>query len=463
MDYSEQIKKVAEDIKKQGYNSICFWEPARNVSGGPLILHYFIKELLENTDLKIYYVDYADGYLRQLLNDENNAHFIAYDPNTDTLPVYEPVIVFCASTRVIQLKNMNPNSKVLLWHWETVPCAWEILLFFNKAKKLHDLLRRKHAMVFHDIAAWDSVSQQFSMKFEQKILPIYTPIKNDDENIEYTSKIVKKSRISIAWVGRFAVDKVNSIYNLIDNFASYESNLNKKLFLIGDGIKRKDIEAYCKNNYPGLDIEFLGVVPNEYLSNVLRRNCDILFAMGTSVLEGAVAKIPSVIVPLSQKQFNDKDFCWLFESNGYCLGPLEEQKNRLGMKFSSFKDIIDAVYSKGQKNILSQKCYQYYIDKHSNLLEITLKMLKFLSDTELTIQDIKDCIKFMPYNKIKSTQFQCHRIPIWSITTFKNEKIYKLFGLTIMILRWVGNDKIFIPFGIRPVLHSNVKPCSNTT
>ena len=187
---------------------------------------------------------------------------------------------------------MNPNSKVLLWHWETVPCAWEILLFFNKAKKLHDLLRRKHAMVFHDIAAWDSVSQQFSMKFEQKILPIYTPIKNDDENIEYTSKIVKKNRISIAWVGRFAVDKVNSIYNLIDNFASYESNLNKKLFLIGDGIKRKDIEAYCKNNYPGLDIEFLGVVPNEYLSNVLRRNCDILFAMGTSVFRRCCSKNP---------------------------------------------------------------------------------------------------------------------------------------------------------------------------
>lgn len=449
MHVEEKFKELESELNRQGYYSVCFWLPTKPVGGGPAVMCEMISALIEHTELKIYFVDYADGYAHVLLGNEPRVQFINYDEKASQLPIPEPVVVFTNSTRVIQLKNMNMNSKVVFWHWETVPCAWQIVLLLGETKRLMRLIRKHNAMLFHDCAAWDVVSRQVSVPFDKNLLPVYTPCKSK----VLAGGLLHPDEITIGWVGRFAVDKANSIYNIIDNFVQYKTEKHKRLILVGDGIKRSEVESYVKESYPEQDIQFIGTIPNEWLAEYLIHNVDVLFAMGTSILDGAASKLPAAVVSLSDKRYTDDFFVWLYDSVDYCLGPLQAQKNRLGLKYTKFSEMLDSVLAEHGKEGIGQKCYDYYIKYHSSRDDVALMMLKFFCKATLTMSEIKDCIQYMPYNKISSTQFVCKGIPIWSVTTFENEKTYRLFGLTLLKLRWVGNDKMYIPFGIRPVLH----------
>ena len=131
---AELLEKVNE-LKKQGYSSICFWMPCYNVGGGSRYLCDMAMFLSENTDLKIYFVDFKNGYPTQLLQTASNITIIDYDPSDIEFCLQEPIIVLTNSTRVIQIKRMNPKSKILFWHYETIPCGWHILFFNGEEKK----------------------------------------------------------------------------------------------------------------------------------------------------------------------------------------------------------------------------------------------------------------------------------------------------------------------------------------
>ena len=134
-NYKQEIDKLVEEIKAQGYENICFWLPAYNVGGGTFILCKIAQYLSKNTNLNIFYMDYKDGYPTSILKDNNNITIFNYNENNPNFPLKEKCIIVTNSTRAIQFPEMNSDNKLLFWHYETNYSAFEIVLIDNEWKK----------------------------------------------------------------------------------------------------------------------------------------------------------------------------------------------------------------------------------------------------------------------------------------------------------------------------------------
>ena len=451
-NYLKEIKDEAEKIISQGYKSVCFWLPVRSIGGGTPYFVLLAKYLMAHTDLKVYYMDYTDGYAHDLFTDDEPINFLAYNPTVDWFPVCEPMVVVTNTTRVIQIKNMHPDSKLLFWHFETVPCAWDIVLMHNEAKKFIKAAKKDNAIVFHDWSSREVINSQFSLNFKDKE---YLSVYCEPKGLRAPENLIDSNTINIGWLGRLSRDKICSLYNLVDNVAKIDDRRKIRLHIIGNGVCRKEVEKYC-SKYQNIDFVFYGTIKKHELDELLINCIDILFAMGTSLIDAAALGIPAVMVQISSKPFEDDQFIWLYDTKEYCVGILNEQKKKFAVKYTRFNDIISEIYDKGGKAKQGNLCYDYFIQNHSSTEAIVYKFLKFCLKTSFTFKKLKECIKYTPYNKMEIRKYTCHRIPIWSIIKYKNEKTFKAFGLTIMKISWEGNDKIFMPFGIRPLWHRYV-------
>ena len=124
MGTDSDLQQVVNSLKAQGYNDVVFFQPALNIGGGSLVEANLAKCLARNTDLHIYFCDYPDGFGAYNCKDEPSITILTYKENDIQFPLQKKCVVFTNSTRLILLKNMHPESKILFWHYETVQCTY---------------------------------------------------------------------------------------------------------------------------------------------------------------------------------------------------------------------------------------------------------------------------------------------------------------------------------------------------
>ena len=394
------INQLVNKIKSQGYKKICFWMPSVAVNGGVHYMCKLAKYFDENTSLEVYYMDYKDGYARAILN-ETNVKFLDYIEEEVKFSIKEPCIIFVNSTRVIQLKNMNPKNKVLFWHWETARCAWDKLLLRNETSKLLKLIKNQKAMIFHDWSSRNILNRQFNTGFKNK--SYLSMVIDKKDIIADPSSFINEDEINIAWIGRISTDKVYALYNIIDNLANYKTKKIKVLHIIGDGLRYEDLKKYVKKYSKQIVFKLVGIIPNEQLGDYLINNADIVFAMGLSAIESASIRIPTAVVLLDTKPFKTEDFFWLFDTREYCVGITPEQKTDYNVKYTKFKTMIDEVFECGHKKQIANKTYDYYIDNFSDFNAVMIRFLTYIIKCSLTADKIRDCIRYMPYSLIRVT------------------------------------------------------------
>lgn len=432
MDYKEEIQKLVEEIKAQGYENVCMWMPAYNLGGGSAFLR-FAKYLVENTDLTVYYMDYKDGYLEYLLKQEPRIKFLHYSEDMTTFPVKEKCIIITNSTRVVQMPQMNPENKLLFWHWETVPCAWSIVLIDNEVKKYLKLTKDNHAMVYHDWSAKDSLNRYQHIGFNNND---YLPLTLYPKICECKKGLINDDEINLCFLSRLAPDKKNSLYYLTENFAKYKTSKKKRLHIIGDGVSADEVKNFCEDYKKEIEFIFYGTVAREDLDNYLINNVDILFAVGTSVLEGASLKLPSVVLLMDNKYINDDEAFWIYNTKEYCMGILTSEKDDFGVQYTTFDKIIDSVYKETNgKETEGQKCYEYYLNNHSSFDNTVCFLLKFFKQTELTYKKLKKCIKYTPYLKLELTKTKLLGLNLIKKSTHLNKT--KIYFLNIPIYKKV--------------------------
>lgn len=401
MNYKEEIQKLIKEIRAQGYENVCMWMPAYNLGGGSAYLR-FARYLVENTDLNVYYMDYKDGYLEYLIKQEPRIKFLHYSEDMTTFPLKEKCIIITNSTRVIQIPNMRSDNKLLFWHWETIPSAWHVVLIDKEYRKYLKLTKDNNAMIYHDWSAKDSLNRYQKIGFSNKD---YLPLTLHPKKTECKKELVQNDAINLCFLSRLAPDKKNSLYYLIQNYAKYKTNKIKRLHIIGDGISEKDVKRFCKDYQKDIEFIFTGTIPREELDNYLINNTDILFGVGTSVLEGASLKMPSVILLMDNKRIQDNEAFWIYNTKEYCMGILTSEKDDFGVQYTTFDKIIDSVYKETNgKERKGQKCYEYYLNNHSSFDNTVCSLLKFFKQTKLTYKKLKKCIKYTPYLKLELTK-----------------------------------------------------------
>lgn len=438
MNYHEEIKKIVKEIKTQGYENVCFMHPAYNIGGGPLVETKMAEYLANNTDLNIYFCDYKDGYGEYLLKNCSKVKILEFKDNEIYFPLREKCILLTNSTRVTLIKKMHLESKIVFWHYETVPCAWNNVLIENETRKFLELVKKNKAMIYHDWSGRDSLSRISDIKFTNKD---YLHITLDKKNKQTNGILINKNEINICFLSRLASDKIQSLYYLIDNVSSYKTDKKIKLHIIGDGLLKKQVLKFC-SRYNNIEFIFTGTIARENLDDYLIGNADIVFGVGTCVLESSALKIPSAVLLMNNSKIYDTDAFWIFNSKEYCVGILTDEKTDFNIKYTNICKILDEIYKRNGKDLYGNKCYQYFIKNHNQYDKLAANFLSYLNKTTLTFKKLEKCIKYIPYN--------CHKIKVYKfLGIFIGKKIefigktrFLLFGHIKLIKKIVSNNKI---------------------
>ncbi|HEB7542453.1 TPA: hypothetical protein RZH72_001707, partial [Campylobacter coli] len=405
------IQRIIFDLKSEGYKNICFWLPSYNIGGGTFCIAEMIEMIiLHSESIKIYIMDYHEGYLSFLLKSNFQVKILKFDEKNPYFPLKEKSIIITNTTRIIQLKQMHPENKIFLWHYETLPCAWDVVFLQNETSKIMKLLYDNNAVDFIDWTARDSLNGH-GVKFDKRL---YWPIVVKEKTIlDQEKKIIDKDSINLCWLSRLVPDKIQSLFAIIKAYAKYNTDKKKVLHIIGDGRSRALVENFCKDYESVIEFIFTGTIERNELDCYLIKNADIVFGMGTSILESAALALPSVVVLLDFKDINDDDFFWLYDSKEYCVGVLVDQKERFDIKYSKFSAIINEVINTPEgKKIQGEKCYKYYIENHSSMEKVAIDVLTQIKNSSLTFEKIQRCLKYIPYNLIDISTTKIFNIPI---------------------------------------------------
>ncbi len=190
------------------------------------------------------------------------------------------------------------------------------------------------------------------MPLIEKSTNIY-PIPIDIPTKKVLQKCKKVSRKhSLFWVGRVDRDfKVWSLLELLKELDLWVERTQEqiKFYIIGDGdgIDLIDTYKYLFN------INKLGILKYIEMENMLREEATLVFAMGTSAIEGAKLSIPTVIVNPLRCNEKKVTYRWIYDSIGYSLGEFkscfvypEQKKKSLTKIFEQFVDTSSGTASK---------------------------------------------------------------------------------------------------------------------
>ncbi|RRN76196.1 hypothetical protein EIM50_25925 [Pseudoxanthomonas sp. SGD-10] len=199
-------------------------------------------------------------------------------------------------------------------------------------------------------------------------------------------KKVEEFKVSIGWIGRLSRDKISSVQNVLGHavrFCTENTEFSIDFHIIGEGEERDKL-SYLKDLH-NFKVHFVGTIVDEELTSYINKNVDVVFAMGTSSLESASMKKPTVLVDFSYSKIPTTNrFQWLFQSVNFSVG---DYYNKDNIRTLNFDDIIWCVHKK-EHLVIGELCYSYFKRNHS--LEMVKNIfLEKLTYTRLTVSDIE--------------------------------------------------------------------------
>ena len=406
-----------ENLKKE---KVVFYFPWKELSGGPFYLTKLADSLAEQENYEVYYTDYKHGLCDDMLKNPA-VKKIEYKENDFVMPFNEPITLITPVYWAHKVPKIHSKSKIVFLNWHY--CCISTLKSTSgwskyKLNKFLKLVKKTNSCFFLD---YSHLIGQDTKKIKFK--DIIVPITLKEKNIVASKDIVDTGVINIGVLGRIDGDKVYSILNLIDNLINLDINKIINLHIIGDGVHREFFEQeIARYGYLLRNINILmhGIMVKDELNHFMANNIDILFAMGTSALEGAAIHLPTVIIPSNSHKFNNNDYVWLHNSKKYCLGWFSTQISEMEIKTQTISEILDDIYIKDLKVEYGELDYEYYLKNHSSNVN---NFLFALNQSTLNYKQLNKMLKSFDYKYI------------FSIRNVNEKKVIKILGIKISLKR----------------------------
>ena len=432
---------------------LVFYFPWPEVSGGPFFLTRIANAIADTKEYDVYYVDYKGGLANTLLKNKD-IEVLIYDNEGKKYTIFkdEPIVLVMVIYWAHMVPIMHPDSKVVFLNWHNccIPVLkgdWHCTTRF--VNKFLELVRDTSSVFFLDKTHLLAQNTD-KIKFKEEYVPITIP----ERNKVVKQEIVKEGERNVAVLGRLVLDKIFAVTDLVDNIIAARDNIKTNIYVIGEGdcqdmLFNKKLPSYIKLiKCKTMDID--------KIIDLFCKKVDILFAMGTSVLDGASVKLPSVIIPNDTVPFSCNRYSYLFESEGYALGWGPDQIDELDIQTHTVAEILDDIYVRDKKKEVGDKCYDYYVKNHTSNLEMfreaidasTLTRQKYVDFTRRTFNGKL----FLWQTRYIYEQFRGGVIyelklfgfPIYtySMTSHVNKNIF-LFGLPFIRIIQYGGSRSF--------------------
>lgn len=392
---------------------IYFFYPS-NIMGGAEYLMVNTANLLSDAGMPVGVVDFSDGWV---LNNINNGLIKKeYILKNIKIQLDEKDILITTANNLYKLDNYfsTGDAKVLFWVVQPYNVILGLPNFLAQSKickligsiyikrkiichkKNLELILNKNSIVSMDSECDRVINLNYGLNYKN-FLPIF--VKDGDFKTELC-KVKKNNVIEMVWLGRIDLDfKIHILKKLLLDIELIRNEFEKKIIfnIIGNGPGLDDLQIFIKKNI-NFDINFLGELKGNNLSFILEKS-DIGFAMGTSALDIAIKKIPTVLLDFSYKKVNDYNYRWIFETEGYVLGrDIKLLSNFDIVSMKSLGQIFDELNNDQVK--LSELCFNYVYINHSNQNTL-LQLKKYLVNAKLTLKDIYEYSSTKPiWNKV---------------------------------------------------------------
>lgn len=380
--------------------SLVFYFPYRGI-GGVSALFLRIAEVLKS-DFLIYLADFSDGYMAKNLPD--GVTLIAIDDNPQ-FPA-ESTFIFQSFLpwRFPFLSKVDPGSRVLFWGLHPQNFDPQI---FNEHHPRPLVLRC--AKVINRSAIWRRVKLA---RFVRHLQERHAIVFMGRENVEATEKYLKfpiqspdylpvpipavpvikaipefPKILECAWIGRICDFKFRILEHIVYRLAKAAEIIGPiRLTIVGDGEFKSYLEEAAGHVATGrFSVEFRGEMPLSAVPCYLAEEVDILFAMGTSALEGARVGVPVFLADFSYEEIS-RIYCFrpLYDSIGLSLG--EEITERHYEAASSLEASLQAVIEDYPS--YSRAIYDYWRDNFE-IGSAVSKLRQYLEGTTATFGEIE--------------------------------------------------------------------------
>ncbi|TLD82018.1 hypothetical protein LS68_003145 [Helicobacter sp. MIT 05-5293] len=323
--------------------NIYFYYPS-NVWGGAEMLFVRILNYLAQhyKDFDVGYINFEESFLNKIL-DSKCKRIVASD--TITLPANSTIIAppFCLY-KMPKIKSKNIFFLFWILHIEEFECSiYTKEMIYGKTQRARkevsqnwQIMIDSDALIAMDEATKIACKNSCSYDLDDKhIIPVML---EDYPSPPLKQKLINEEYINIGWVGRLSSDKIYALINLMDNLEKIHIDKKIKLHIIGEGDSKHLLKSY-KN----FETIMLGTIENKKLNPYIENNLDLVFAMGTSMLEAEKSAIPAVMVFYTLKDSTQNSFLWTFKLKNYILGYEEkmglisdDEKMTLGQILNDF-------------------------------------------------------------------------------------------------------------------------------
>ena len=207
----------------------------------------------------------------------------------------------------------------------------------------------------------------FNLSGEPIIWPLITTSPKTHKSLNYDSNTI----LNVCVLGRLCDFKIIPMFALLGQI---EDKKNIKLNFIGDGPYKEKLENELLRL--GFDYTLLGNISKKNLDEALI-DYDIVIGMGTSVLESAKLKIPTIVLNGSYHEINPRDLKlrWLYSCEKYEIGGIL-QANEKQKDGENFNELIS--HYRDKKEQIAIDCYNHWKKFHSDemLRKIVIDQIK---------------------------------------------------------------------------------------
>jgi len=380
--------------------NIIFYFPYSKGAGGVNVLFLRIANYLaDTTELSVYIGDYQNGYM--VSHNKNSKlkelRLVIGRPlrvPPDSVVVFQTLPPWYISDELL----LEDDTKILFWTLH----PYNLLMYFRLdtlgkpgyyriaapyvqrlMKEFTALLVDRSGIVFMDGENRRSAEVLLGSSIKT---PCYVPIASGRPN-----RLQLKYADSFAWLGRLADFKVPILIYTMKTLSEYANkNLCELSFhVIGDGPAREQIKGWAGSllgKY--LKIDLIGEVEERQIEQMLNSKARVLFAMGTSALEGARLGIPTVLLDFSYRAIEGEYlYSYVYETEDFTLGreingPGYKKKGR------ALEEIINELRDPVNYETIGDRCYQYYIQNH-DIATVSSKLLEAIEHCDLRFKMIR--------------------------------------------------------------------------
>lgn len=396
------------------FKKICFYFPFNEDSGVPVLFYSLANYIaLNNPETRVFVIDYKNGCMSRNIIKLKNLELITFEKNKIIKLPDESVLVmqtFVPYYWPYELK-LNKNQNIFFWNLHpqnltpsllplpflrNIPfnffIVYKILSNFYKPliKKLNkyiEILLKHNSLYFMDVSNLNYTSKHLFIKLPEKFLPL--PVSKPSTNL-----ITKKDNIiRLGWVGRLCDFKIHILLYTLKKIKETIQSIPKtfEIHIVGDGPFKKVLEKEITKLNINSITHIHGSVKHSNLEEFISKKIDIMFAMGTSALESAKLKKPTILLDFSFKKIDkDYNFRLLKHTSKFDLGHKITSKDYVANN-ESLKFLLEDIIS--NYNLHSEDVFKYYFDNHS-IEKVSELFLEYIEKSNLKFDNIEaDIIK----------------------------------------------------------------------